>query len=77
MRTGNRDSKNQGSKLSRHLGAPRRDGATHAIALSMNAGDFNQQSALQAKFLEHLAKPVKPEALIRAIAFLIGRSGNG
>jgi PAS domain S-box-containing protein len=42
-----------------------------AIALTAFAGEFNQQQALQAGFQQHLAKPVEPEVLIRAIVGLL------
>jgi CheY-like chemotaxis protein len=38
-----------------------------AIALTAYAGDFNQQQALQAAFQRHLAKPIEPEQLVKAI----------
>jgi signal transduction histidine kinase/ActR/RegA family two-component response regulator len=42
-----------------------------AIALTAYAGESNQQQALQAGFQLHIAKPVEPEVLIRAIADLV------
>ncbi len=42
-------------------------GQIPAIALTAYAGDFNQQQALQAGFQQHLAKPVEPEVLVRAL----------
>jgi PAS domain S-box-containing protein len=44
-----------------------------AIALTAYAGEYDQQKALQAGFQLHLAKPVEPEVLVRAIAHLVGR----
>lgn len=44
-----------------------------AIALTAYAGEYDQQKALQAGFQLHLAKPVEPEVLVRAIARLVGR----
>ncbi|MDX2242890.1 MAG: PAS domain S-box protein [Leptolyngbyaceae cyanobacterium bins.302] len=41
-----------------------------AIALTAYAGEHNQQQALAAGFQVHIAKPVEPEALVTAIAFL-------
>jgi len=46
-------------------------GAVKAIALTAYAGDFNQQQALQAGFQRHLAKPIDPQDLIKAILTLI------
>ncbi|MCY6489817.1 ATP-binding protein [Leptolyngbya sp. GGD] len=45
-------------------------GKIPAIAVSAYAGEFNQQQALEAGFQQHLAKPIEPEELIRAIATL-------
>ncbi|MGJ5632342.1 ATP-binding protein [Nostoc sp. CALU 1950] len=47
-----------------------------AIALTAYAGEINQQQALESGFKKHLSKPVEPEELVKAIATLIGRSGN-
>ncbi|BDI15555.1 hypothetical protein ANSO36C_13570 [Nostoc cf. commune SO-36] len=47
-----------------------------AIALTAYAGEINQQQALESGFQKHLSKPVEPEELVKAIATLIGRSGN-
>jgi PAS domain S-box-containing protein len=44
-----------------------------AIALTAYAGEYDQHKALQAGFQLHLAKPVEPEVLVRAIAHLVGR----
>ncbi|AFZ26732.1 PAS domain S-box [Cylindrospermum stagnale PCC 7417] len=57
---------------------PEQGGQIPAIALTAYAGDFNQQQALQAGFQQHIAKPIEPEELIRAISTLLGsppRSG--
>ncbi|MFN6494569.1 ATP-binding protein [Nostoc sp. DedQUE03] len=48
-----------------------------AIALTAYAGEINQQQALKSGFQKHLSKPVEPEELVKAIATVIGRSGNG
>ncbi|MEH2237692.1 ATP-binding protein [Nostoc sp.] len=48
-----------------------------AIALTAYAGEINQEQALQSGFQKHMSKPVEPEELVKAIATLIGRSGNG
>lgn len=42
-----------------------------AIALTAYAGEVNQQQALAAGFQLHLAKPVEPEELVRAIVPLV------
>ncbi|MBN4005681.1 MAG: response regulator [Nostoc sp. LPT] len=47
-----------------------------AIALTAYAGEINQQQALESGFQKHLSKPVEPDELVKAIATLIGRSGN-
>ncbi len=47
-----------------------------AIALTAYAGEINQQQALESGFQKHISKPVEPEELVKAIATLIGRSGN-
>jgi PAS domain S-box-containing protein len=51
---------------------PQEGGRTPAIALTAYAGDFNQQQALAAGFQRHLTKPVDPQALVAAIADLLG-----
>jgi CheY-like chemotaxis protein len=43
---------------------------TPAIALTAYAGEINQQQALEAGFQLHLAKPIEPDHLIKAIATL-------
>ncbi len=50
---------------------PEQGGQVKAIALTAYAGDFNQQQALQAGFQRHIAKPIKPQELIKAIASLL------
>ncbi|WP_051470070.1 PAS domain S-box protein [Fischerella sp. PCC 9605] len=45
-----------------------------AIALTAYAGEINQQQALRAGFQMHIAKPVSPEELLRAISNLIKRN---
>ncbi|MEH2128927.1 ATP-binding protein [Nostoc sp.] len=47
-----------------------------AIALTAYAGEINQEQALEAGFQKHLSKPIEPDKLVKAIATLIGRSGN-
>ncbi|MBW4516123.1 MAG: PAS domain-containing protein [Timaviella obliquedivisa GSE-PSE-MK23-08B] len=45
-------------------------GQVKAIALTAYAAEFDQNQALQAGFQQHLAKPVEPEVLVRAIVRL-------
>lgn len=47
---------------------PDQNGRIPAIALTAYAGDFDRQQALAAGFGQHLAKPIDPDVLIRAIA---------
>ncbi|NJR61735.1 MAG: response regulator [Cyanobacteria bacterium CRU_2_1] len=47
-----------------------------AIALTAYAGEFDRQQALQAGFQQHIAKPIEPQVLIRAIFNLIERSSH-
>ncbi|MBX9252790.1 response regulator [Desmonostoc muscorum CCALA 125] len=47
-----------------------------AIALTAYAGEINHQQALESGFQNHVSKPVEPEKLVKAIATLIGRSGE-
>ncbi|MGM3308001.1 response regulator [Anabaena sp. WFMT] len=54
---------------------PEKGGQIPAIALTAYAGDFNQQQSLQAGFQQHIAKPIEPEGLIRAISTLYA-TGN-
>jgi signal transduction histidine kinase/DNA-binding response OmpR family regulator len=56
---------------------PEQGGQIPAIALTAYAGDFNQQQALAAGFQRHIAKPLEPDKLIRAIAAVMGRSASG
>ncbi|MBD1909838.1 MULTISPECIES: PAS domain S-box protein [unclassified Leptolyngbya] len=51
--------------------SPERGGGVPAIALTAYAGEYDEQQARQAGFQQHLAKPVEPEALIKAIASLL------
>ncbi|MGH1394636.1 MAG: PAS domain-containing protein [Trichormus sp.] len=64
-----------GYALIRHIRqySPQQGGTIPAIALSAYAGEINQQQALQAGFQQHLAKPIDPDELVRAVAMLIGR----
>ncbi|MBD1806859.1 response regulator [Microcoleus sp. FACHB-SPT15] len=47
-----------------------------AVALTAYAGELNQQQALAAGFQLHISKPVEPAELAKAIATLVGRSGD-
>ena len=51
--------------------SPEQGGLVSAIALTAYAGEYDQQQALKAGFQRHVAKPVEPEALVRAIADLV------
>ncbi|HEY9858911.1 MAG TPA: response regulator, partial [Candidatus Obscuribacterales bacterium] len=51
--------------------SPDQGGLIPAIALTAYAGEYDQQQALKAGFQQHLAKPIEPEALTRAIANLV------
>jgi PAS domain S-box-containing protein len=50
-------------------------GAVPAIALTAYAGEYDKQQALNAGFQQHMAKPVEPEALVRAISALCHSEG--
>ncbi|MBW4684479.1 MAG: hypothetical protein KME40_05130 [Komarekiella atlantica HA4396-MV6] len=50
---------------------------TMAIALTANAGEFDQLKALPSRFQAHITKPVEPEELVKAIARLCGWSRGG
>ncbi|MBD2095945.1 response regulator [Trichocoleus sp. FACHB-591] len=51
---------------------PNQGGQTPAIALTAYAGELNHQQALQVGFQQHLAKPIEPDKLIKAITTLVG-----
>ncbi|MBL1178947.1 ATP-binding response regulator [Pantanalinema sp. GBBB05] len=51
--------------------APEQGGRIPAIALTVYAGDMNQQQAQAAGFQKHIAKPIEPEKLIHLIPSLI------
>ncbi|MBV9386721.1 MAG: response regulator [Chroococcidiopsidaceae cyanobacterium CP_BM_ER_R8_30] len=53
--------------------APEQGGRIPALALSAYASDADRQQALQAGFQQHIAKPVEPDTLVRAIANLARR----
>lgn len=42
-----------------------------AVALTAYAGDINQQQAIATGFQRHLAKPVEPDELVKALAQLV------
>ncbi|MBD1865128.1 MULTISPECIES: ATP-binding protein [Trichocoleus] len=50
---------------------PEQGGQTPAIALTAYVGELNHQQALQAGFQQHLAKPIEPDKLIKAITTLV------
>ncbi|WP_445248953.1 ATP-binding protein [Microcoleus sp. OTE_8_concoct_300] len=52
---------------------PEEGGQIPAIALTAYAGEFNQKQALAAGFQRHLAKPVEPNELVKAIVTLLSR----
>ncbi|MBD1909803.1 MULTISPECIES: PAS domain-containing protein [unclassified Leptolyngbya] len=54
--------------------APDQGGLVPAIALTAYAGEHDQQLSLKVGFQQHVAKPVEPEELVRAIATLVRRS---
>lgn len=51
--------------------SPEQGGRIPAVALTAYAAEFDQQQALAAGFQQHVAKPVEPEALVKAITTLI------
>jgi len=53
--------------------SPEQGGQIPAIALTAYAGDFNRKQALAAGFQCHLAKPIEPNELIKAIVMLLGK----
>ncbi|WP_445268195.1 hybrid sensor histidine kinase/response regulator [Tolypothrix sp. LEGE 11397] len=50
---------------------PEQGGLIKAIALTAYAGEYNQKQALKVGFQKHIAKPVEPEILIKAICEMI------
>ncbi|MFQ4137652.1 PAS domain S-box protein [Nodosilinea sp. PGN35] len=62
-----------GYALIQQIRQRRRDqgGNLPAIALTAYAGEINQQQALAAGFQRHLAKPIEPDLLVKAIATLV------
>lgn len=55
---------------------PEQGGEVPAIALTAYAGNIDYQQAMAAGFQQHLAKPVDPEVLIKAIAELLKENGS-
>ncbi len=51
--------------------SPEQGGQIPAIALTAYAGELDQRQALAAGFGQHIAKPVEPDELVKAIATLI------
>ncbi|MGB7443780.1 MAG: PAS domain-containing protein [Coleofasciculaceae cyanobacterium] len=50
---------------------PTKGGKLPAIALTAYVGEYHQRKALAASFEMHIAKPVEPEHLVRAIAQIV------
>jgi PAS domain S-box-containing protein len=63
-----------GYMLMRHIRAlpPAQGGTIPAIALTAYAGEINYQQAMAAGFQRHIAKPVEPEVLFKAVVELSG-----
>jgi CheY-like chemotaxis protein len=55
--------------------SPQQGGHVPAIALTAYAGEINQQQALQAGFQMHIAKPIDPDELVKAILGLMMEVG--
>lgn len=53
---------------------PGKGGNLPAIALTAYVGEFHQRKALAAGFEMHIAKPVEPEHLVRAIAQIVKKN---
>ena len=49
---------------------PAQGGQIPAIALTAYAGEINQRQAIEAGFVQHIAKPLEPAELIRAIVLV-------
>ncbi len=41
------------------------------IPLTPYGGEFNQRQVLEARFQQHLSKPIEPEHLVKAISQLL------
>ncbi|MGG6241020.1 PAS domain-containing protein [Nodosilinea sp. AN01ver1] len=55
---------------------PEQGGQVPAIALTAYAGEIDYQQAMAAGFQKHIAKPVEPDHLIKAIADLLNLSAS-
>ncbi len=66
-----------GYMLMRQIRSMGQNSQIPAIALTAYAGEVDQQQALKAGFQQHLSKPVQPEELVKTIATMIKRQGNG
>jgi PAS domain S-box-containing protein len=53
--------------------SPEQGGQIEAIALTAYAGESDRDLALRSGFQQHLAKPIEPDKLIKAIATLLDR----
>jgi CheY-like chemotaxis protein len=51
--------------------APERGGNTPAIALTAYAGEADRRRVLEAGYQTHMAKPIEPAELLRAVASLV------
>lgn len=51
--------------------SPQQGGQIPAIALTAYAGEYNQEQALAAGFQMHIAKPVEPDTLVKAVVSLV------
>jgi signal transduction histidine kinase/ActR/RegA family two-component response regulator len=51
--------------------APERGGNTPAIALTAYAGEADRRAALRSGYQTHMAKPIEPSAMLRAVASLV------
>ena len=51
--------------------SPKQGGQIPAIALTSYAGEFDQKQALTVGFQRHVAKPVQPEELVKAVASIV------
>ncbi|MBE9159294.1 response regulator [Nodosilinea sp. LEGE 06152] len=55
---------------------PEKGGRVPAIALTAYAGEIDYQQAIAAGFQKHIAKPVEPDHLLKAIADLVRRGDH-
>ncbi|WP_414567606.1 response regulator [Nostoc sp. CCY 9925] len=56
--------------------SPQQGGHVPAIALTAYAGEINQQQALAAGFQMHIAKPIDPDQLVKAIIGLMAQTDS-